>query len=229
LAVNAEDAIARGFASVHARIRVACERAGRDPASVQLIAASKFQSLEAIRRAYEVGQRDFAENYVQELVTKADALADLTELRWHLIGHLQRNKIKEVVRVGCSVQTLDSVRLIEALASRAEPARAIDVLLQVNIAHEPQKAGVLPDDLGPLVTAARAAPGLQLRGLMTVPKPSDDPGETRAYFRRLRELASEFGLRELSMGMSGDLELAIEDGATQVRVGTALFGARRAA
>jgi pyridoxal phosphate enzyme (YggS family) len=227
LAVSAEDIIAQAFSAVRERIRIACERVGRAPETVQLIAASKFQPPAAIRAAYAWGQRDFAENYVQELVTKAAELADLGELRWHLIGHLQRNKIKDVVQLGCRVQTLDSLRLAEALAARAEAARPLDVLLQVNIAREPQKAGVMPEELGTLVRAVGAMSSLRLRGLMTVPKASADPTETRAYFRSMRELASEFGLAELSMGMSADLELAIEEGATQVRVGTALFGPRR--
>jgi PLP dependent protein len=220
--------VAAALASVHARIDAACARAGRARESVQLLAASKFQSVAAIRGAYAQGQRAFGENYVQELVQKADALGDLEGLRWHLIGRLQRNKVKEVVRVGGMVQTLDSLRLCEALAARAaEVPCVIDVMLQVNLACEPQKAGVTPSDLPALVDAVRAqASSLRLRGLMAIPKASDDLAERRGYFRQLCELATTLGVAELSMGMSDDLELAIEEGATIVRVGTALFGPR---
>jgi pyridoxal phosphate enzyme (YggS family) len=221
--------VAAAHARVRARIDAACARAGRDPATVQLLAASKFQPLTAIRSAYALGQRAFGENYVQELASKSDALADLEGLRWHLIGRLQRNKVKDVVRAHTTVQTLDSVRLCDALSARArQTEHVIEVLLQVNLASEPQKAGVTPSELPALADAARASEGLSLRGLMAIPKASDDDDETRGYFRQLRELARSLGVAELSMGMSDDLELAIEEGATIVRVGTALFGPRPA-
>jgi pyridoxal phosphate enzyme (YggS family) len=194
---------------------------------VQLLAASKFQSAAAIRAAYQAGQRDFGENYVQELAAKAAELSDLADLRWHLIGRLQSNKAKDVVRLGCVVQTIDSQRLCDALAQRAAAAeKRIQVFLQVNISAEPQKAGVAVDELPRLVAAVRASPALELRGLMAIPRDTEDVEETRAAFRRLRELAAELSVPELSMGMSDDLELAIEEGATLVRVGTALFGPR---
>lgn len=225
--MSAPQAITASLAEVRARIAAACARAGREPASVQLLAASKFQSPEAIRAAYAAGQRQFGENYVQELAQKAAALADLTELRWHLIGRLQTNKVKDVVRLGCAVQSLDSLRLCEALAQRAAAAGVrLPVYAQVNISEEPQKAGVAPAELPQLIAAARSASSLDVRGLMAIPRPSEDEAEQRAAFRRLRALAAELGLPELSMGMSDDLELAIEEGATMVRVGTALFGAR---
>jgi pyridoxal phosphate enzyme (YggS family) len=212
---------------VRARIDAACQRAGRERASLTLMAASKFQSAAAIRAAYEAGQRDFGENYVQELAHKAAELADLQELRWHLIGRLQTNKVKDVVRLRCAVQSLDSARLCEALAQRAAAAgQRMTVFAQVNISEEPQKAGVAISELPQLVAAARASAWLDLRGLMAIPRDSDDPAETRSAFRRLRELAAQLQLPELSMGMSDDLELAIEEGSTMVRVGTALFGAR---
>jgi len=212
------------LAAVRDRIERACQRAGRDPASVRLIAASKFQPLEAIREAYALGQREFGENYVQELVHKAAALADLPDVHWHLIGRLQTNKAKDVLRVGATVQSVDSIRLCEALATRA--TRPVNVYVQVNVSDEPQKAGVPEAELAPLIAAIRSRSTLTLLGLMTLPKPSDDAEQTRAAFRKLRELAQHFGLPELSMGMSDDLELAIEEGATLVRVGTALFGER---
>jgi pyridoxal phosphate enzyme (YggS family) len=220
-------AVAAGLAAVRARIEAACQRAGRAPGSVTLMAASKFQPAAAIRAAYDAGQREFGENYVQELTQKAAELADLKDLHWHLIGRLQTNKVKEVVRLGCAVQSLDSPRLAEALAQRAAAAgQRVPVYVQVNISDEPQKAGVASADLAQLVAAARANSSLDVRGLMAIPRDSEDASEARAAFRRLRELAAELQLSELSMGMSDDLELAIEEGATMVRVGTALFGAR---
>jgi PLP dependent protein len=216
-----------GLAAVKARIDAACARAGRAPESVRLLAASKFQSTAAIREAYQAGQREFGENYVQELVEKAAELSDLPDLRWHLIGRLQTNKVKDVVKLDCAVQTLDSLRLCEALAQRADSAgKRISVYLQVNISDEPQKAGVSVAELPQLAAAVRAHSSLTLRGLMAIPRPSDDEAENRAAFRRMRELAEALGVAELSMGMSDDLELAIEEGATTVRVGTALFGPR---
>jgi pyridoxal phosphate enzyme (YggS family) len=220
-------AVAAGLAAVRARIDAACRRVGRAPGSVTLMAASKFQPALAIRAAYDAGQREFGENYVQELAQKAAELADLKELRWHLIGRLQTNKVKDVVRLGCAVQSLDSTRLCDALAQRAA-GRRLAVYIQVNISAEPQKAGIGVAELPQLVAAARASGSLDVRGLMAIPRDSDDPEETRAAFRRLRELAAELQLPELSMGMSDDLELAIEEGATMVRVGTAVFGARPA-
>jgi len=220
-------AIAANIAAVRGRIAAACQRAGRSIDSVQLLAASKFQDTAAIRAAYQAGQREFGENYVQELAHKAAELEDLSELRWHLIGRLQTNKVKDVVRLGCAVQTLDSERLCDALAQRARlTSQRISVFLQVNISDEPQKAGVSVAHLPQLAAAARASGVLDVRGLMAIPRPTEDELELRAAFQRMRALAAELGLSELSMGMSDDLEIAIEEGATLVRVGTALFGPR---
>jgi pyridoxal phosphate enzyme (YggS family) len=221
------DLVAEALDAVRSRMRAACARANRPADSVRLLAVSKYQPEAALRSAYAHGQRDFGENYPQELAEKAQQLADLPELRWHLIGRLQRNKTKDVVRIGCAVQTLDSARLCEALATRAlEAGRVIDVMLQVNVSAEPHKAGVAMADLPQLTAAVRAAPSLRLQGLMAIPKADASDDQTRGYFRRLRELASELGVHELSMGMSHDFELAIEEGATIVRVGTAIFGER---
>jgi pyridoxal phosphate enzyme (YggS family) len=218
---------AERFAAVRGRIAAACARAGRDPDSVQLLAASKHQPEAALRSAYALGQREFGENYVQELTQKAAALADLSDVHWHLIGRLQTNKVKDVLRVGSAVQSLDSLKLCEALATRAAAAQQnVSVFVQVNISNEAQKAGASVAAVPQLVAAIRSAPSLRLRGLMALPKPTDDPELARDAFRRLRELAHSLSLTELSMGMSDDLELAIEEGATIVRVGTALFGAR---
>jgi pyridoxal phosphate enzyme (YggS family) len=221
--------LAANIASVRARIEAACVAAGRAPGSVQLLAASKFQSVAAVRAAYQAGQREFGENYVQELVEKAAELADLRDLRWHLIGRLQTNKAKDVVRLGCTVQTLDSQRLCDALAQRARAAgQHIAVFLQVNVSDEPQKAGIAVAELPQLAAAVCASGVLEVRGLMAIPRATDDANELRLAFRRVRELAAQLGVSELSMGMSDDLEVAIAEGATMVRVGTALFGPRPA-
>jgi pyridoxal phosphate enzyme (YggS family) len=194
---------------------------------VRLIAVSKFQPIEKVRAAYAHGQREFGENYMQELAQKAFESSDLPGLRWHLIGRLQRNKAKEAVRLGCAVQTLDSLRLGETLATRAsEAGQTLEVLLQVNLAGEAQKAGVSPDELPRLAAAVRGTPSLRLRGLMAIPPVATSPEQSRGYFAQLRELAEQLDLYELSMGMSDDFELAIAEGATLVRIGTAIFGER---
>jgi len=215
--------IAGGLATVRARIARACEAAGRDPASVQLVAVSKTKRAEDVRAAYDAGQRLFGENYVQELHEKAGALAGLDGLRWHFIGHLQRNKAKEVVEVASCIETVDSARLADAIAKRVPAGARLDLMLQVNVAREPQKSGCMPEELAALIAHVRGLDTLALRGLMTVPPADVDP---RPHFRALRALAAEHGLTELSMGMSADLEDAIAEGATIVRVGTAIFGSR---
>jgi pyridoxal phosphate enzyme (YggS family) len=227
LAVSGAWNVEAALLAVRARIEQACERAQRAHDAVQLLAVSKYQSLAAMRTAYALGQRAFGENYVQELAHKAAALSDLPDLHWHLIGRLQRNKAKDVVTIGCAVETLDSLRLAEALATRAtEAGRVVQVFLQVNVANEPQKAGIAPALSAQLAAAVRGMPALRLQGLMTIPQANATPEATRDSFRRLRELGQELGVADLSMGMSHDLELAIEEGATIVRVGTAIFGAR---
>jgi pyridoxal phosphate enzyme (YggS family) len=216
--------LARTLAAVRARITDACALCGRDPASVELVAVSKLQPVEVVRAAYAAGQRVFGENYVQELVAKADACADLTDLRWHFIGHLQRNKAKDVVRARATVETIDSIKLAEAVAERAaREGRVLDVFLQVNVAGETQKSGCAPAELLAVIEGVRAQGALRLRGLMTVPPAEGDP---RPWFAQLRSLAQQHGLASLSMGMSADLETAIAEGATHVRVGTAIFGSR---
>jgi pyridoxal phosphate enzyme (YggS family) len=214
---------------VRERIARACERAGRNVDAVQLISVSKGHPVETIRAAYDAGMRVFGENYAQELAEKASILGDLQEIQWRFIGHLQRNKIKLIERARASVDTVDSLRLAEAISSRAKLAgRDVELLIQVNVAREPQKSGCTPEDLAALVEAVRALPNVDLRGLMTVAPDSSDPEETRPFFSALRELAEAHGLPELSMGMTHDLEQAVEEGATMVRIGTAIFGPRPA-
>lgn len=210
--------IAARLAAVRARIARACERAGRDPAAVTLVAVSKRHPAEAVREAMDAGQRIFGENYAQELVQKA-ALVEGAE--WHFIGHLQRNKVKAVLGAGATIETVDSRRLLDEIAARA--SGPVDVLIEVDVAREASKSGCAVEELAALVEAARGAPNVRLRGLMTIPPAQGDP---RPHFRALRALAEAQGLPELSMGMSADLEAAIEEGATIVRVGTAIFGPR---
>jgi pyridoxal phosphate enzyme (YggS family) len=219
--------ISAAIQSVRERIERACGRAGRDPSSVQLIAVSKGHSEEAIRAAYSAGMRVFGENYAQELAAKASALGDLPDIRWRFIGHLQRNKIKLIERARATVDTVDSVRLAEAISTRAAASgRAVEVLLQVNVGDEAQKSGCRPEEVPQLVEAVRALPSVSLRGLMTVAPHLDDLEAIRPFFAKLRELAEAHSLPELSMGMTHDLEPAVEEGATILRIGTAIFGPR---
>lgn len=219
-----DTAIAERLRGVRERIERAAVRAGRDPGDVVLIAVSKTQSEEAIRQAYEAGQRDFGENYVQEMVAKARALRDLAGIRWHMIGHLQTNKVKQVLGVAEVVHTVDRVRLAEELGRRVEGE--LNVLVEVNVGGEESKTGASVEEAGKVIEAVRARGSLRLCGLMTVPPFDLDLAEVAVHFARLREMAAVYGLRELSMGMSHDFEEAIAHGATMVRVGTAIFGAR---
>jgi pyridoxal phosphate enzyme (YggS family) len=216
------------LSAVQQRIASACERSGRDLHDVKLLAVSKGHGVEAIRAAHALGQREFGENYVQELVRKTSELAGLRGVRFRFIGRLQRNKVKAVLGTGCSVDSVDSLALAQALNAEAlRSGRApLEIMVQVNVDREPQKAGVMPEATLALVDAARALPGLDVRGLMAIPRDGDDPAAIVAAFGALRSLASRSGLAELSMGMSSDLESAIEMGSTMVRVGTAIFGPR---
>jgi pyridoxal phosphate enzyme (YggS family) len=225
------DSVAMGLERVRRRIRDAAAAAGRTEADVRLVAVSKSKPASAVRRAHELGQLDFGENYVQELAAKAAELADLTDLRWHMIGHVQTNKAKVLLRHAWMVQTVDSERVAVELGKRAAQAgRTLPVLVEVNVGGEAQKSGVAAGEARSVLEAARAQPALEVRGLMTVPPFELEACETAAYFRALRELRDQLGeagaLPDLSMGMSHDFEEAIAAGATMVRVGTAIFGAR---
>lgn len=223
------DDIVAGIASVKDRIEKACARVGRDPGSVKLVAVSKGHPDDAIRAAYAAGLRVFGENYAQELARKASALSDLDDLAWRFIGHLQRNKIKLIERARATVDTVDSVRLAEAISARAvEGGMQVELLLQVNVGDEAQKSGCSVEEVSSLVHAVRNLPNVTLRGLMTVAPHFENVEATRPAFAALRELAQAHGLPELSMGMTHDLEPAIEEGATMVRIGTAIFGPRPA-
>lgn len=214
---------------VRDRIARAEAQAGRHAGSVTLVAVSKTKPPEAVREAYAAGQRVFGENYVQELLEKRRALADLTDLQLHFIGHLQRNKAKDVIEADASVETLDSDRLASELDRRAAAVgRVVPVLVQVNVAREAQKSGSDPDALEALIAHVRSLPSLALRGLMTIPPHDEAPEGARRHFAALRALRDQHLGPDawLSMGMSADLEIAIAEGATHVRVGTAIFGGR---
>lgn len=227
------EAITENLAAVHATIREACERADRDPAGVTLVGVTKTHGFETIEAALASGLRDLGENRVQEFVPKAEtAAAGAHKVNWHFIGHLQRNKARQVLPHLGTLHSLDSEALVAELnkrwASGIRPSSGDPVrcYLEVNVAGEAQKHGASPEQLGPLLAAARGSDALDVRGLMTVAPRVDDPQQVRPVFRQLKALAEEHGLDELSMGMTDDYAVAIEEGATIVRVGRAIFGAR---
>ncbi|HEY7338373.1 MAG TPA: YggS family pyridoxal phosphate-dependent enzyme [Bryobacteraceae bacterium] len=212
------------LAKVEERIENAVRRAGRARSEVTLVAVTKKFSASTVREAYELGLRAFGENYVQEFADKRADLANLDGAQFHLIGHLQSNKAKLAADFFQTIETVDS----EKLANRLDACgRTLEVMIEVKLSQEEAKAGAAPETLPALIDAIRACPNLHLTGLMTMPPWSEDAEATRPCFRRLAALAREHGLPKLSMGMSHDFETAIEEGATHIRVGTALFGPRR--
>lgn len=228
--------------AVRARVDAAARSAGRDPSDVRLLVATKTQPAEAVRAVVAAGVDLVGENRVQELVAKAPDVADLVAaglLRVHMIGRLQRNKINQVLTTASAVESVDSPELARALSARCvRDTRTLDVMLQVNVSGEPSKAGVGPDDAPGVALEVVTLPGLRLTGFMTIGAQSPDESVVRAGFARLREVRDAVvragdprsrDARELSMGMSGDLELAVAEGATTVRVGTAVFGPRAVA
>lgn len=220
--------IAENSATVLERIAAASRTAGRDPATVGLLAVSKTKPAAALREAAAAGLRDFGENYLQEALDKQPALADLP-LVWHFIGPIQSNKTRAIASHFDWVHSVDRLKIAQRLAEQRPPERGpLNICLQVNVSGEASKSGCHPDELPALATAVSQLPNLRLRGLMAIPEPTDDPASQRAAFARLRTLSEtlNLGLDTLSMGMSQDLEAAIAEGATWVRVGTALFGAR---
>ena len=219
--------LAAALTAVQQRVAHAARQAARNPDTVTLVAVSKTHPPQAIRDAYALGQRHFGENYAQELRNKAAELQDLVGLRWHFLGPLQRNKVKYVVGVAQVFHALDRLDLAAELGARAQSlGRVQDVLVEVNVGKETTKHGVAPADLDALVEKVRSVPGVNVRGLMCIPPPRDRPEQTRQDFLLLWGCAQRLGLPELSMGMSADFEEAIGQGATLVRVGTAIFGQR---
>jgi len=228
-------ALRANLESVHARIAAACTRSGRDPAEVRLLPVSKTKPEATLRLAYAAGCRQLGENKPQEAYGKWEALADLSDLQWSVIGHLQTNKAKLVARFASEFQALDSLRVAEALERRLQvEGRALDVFVQVNSSGEASKYGLAPAEVPAFLRALPAFPALRVRGLMTLAVFSAEPQRVRACFAGLRGLRDQLrdhapagiDLDGLSMGMSGDYEIAIEEGATVVRVGQAIFGAR---
>lgn len=225
------------LARIRERMSSAARRSGRNPADVKLMAVSKTFPADAIRQAYDAGQRLFGENRVQEFAGKAESLRDLAGLEMHLIGHLQSNKARKAAEVFAAIESVDSLKLAERLnASGADLGKRLPVLIEINIGGEEAKSGVAAGsaELDRLLTAAPQFKNLNIRGLMTVPPFIEDPEGARPFFRKLRELRDQIAARnlpavimdELSMGMSHDFEVAIEEGSTCVRIGTAIFGAR---
>lgn len=207
------------------RIAGAAQRAGRKPEEIAMLAVTKVFPVETLLEAYALGMREFGENYVQEFERKYPRTAGCAGARFHLIGHLQSNKARKAAEMFQVVQTVDSGKLARRLGEAGMP---LEVMIEVKLSEEESKHGAAPEELGALIDAIQAVPALRLTGLMTMPPWSEDAEVARPYFRRLRALAERHGLAGLSMGMSHDLEVAIEEGATMVRVGTALFGSRKA-
>ncbi|RJO63593.1 MAG: YggS family pyridoxal phosphate-dependent enzyme [Myxococcales bacterium] len=224
--------VAANLERVRGRIRHACEKAGRDPAGVRLVAVSKTQPAEAVRAACDAGQTDFGENYVQELLAKAEAVG--SGVRWHFIGRLQTNKVKPLLGITALIHSVDRMKLLEEIARRAEQAGVVaSCLIEINLGDEATKGGAGETEIETLLRAARPLSHVEIRGLMAIPPFLDDPEALRPYHRRLAALARRLReatgllLPEVSMGMSSDLEAAVEEGATIVRVGTDIFGPRR--
>lgn len=230
--------IAENIAKIRERVRLAAQRSGRDPGAVTLMAVSKTFPPEAIRAAYDAGIRVFGENRVQEFAGKAAGLRNLTDARWHMIGHLQTNKAAKAAELFHAIDSVDSFKLAEKLNDAAgKCGKKLGLSIEVNVGGEAAKSGMSPDsaELETLLSSAVGLDCLQIRGLMTIPPYTEDPQAARPYFRRLRELRDQIAARDLpsismttlSMGMSHDFEVAIEEGSTCVRVGTAIFGERQ--
>jgi pyridoxal phosphate enzyme (YggS family) len=215
--------IEQNLADVNDRIARACERVGRSPDSVTLIAVSKGVEAARLRQTLDAGQRVFGENRVQEAVEKIEALADEAGLRWHLVGHLQTNKAKVAAGRFAMIHSVDSLRLAQELSRRVERQA---VLLEVNVTQEATKFGFAPQEVAGALSTIQQLPHLDVKGLMTVAPAIPDQEQVRPVFRELRQIRESLGLAELSMGMTGDFETAIEEGATLVRVGRAIFGER---
>ena len=225
--------IQENLKQVRENIREACKRAGRNAEEVQLISVSKTKPVEMLREAYNAGSRDFGENKVQEMCDKVPLLP--ADIRWHMIGHLQTNKIKYIIDKAYRIHSVDSLHLAEAVSREAVKHNVpANILLEVNVAEEESKFGVHTDEVMNLVQAVSKLPNIQIKGLMTIAPFVENPEENRQYFRILRQLAVDISrksidnvtMNELSMGMTGDYQIAVEEGATWVRVGTGIFGER---
>ena len=218
---------------VRERVNAACLRAGRDPKSVTLIAVSKTKPAQAVQEAYEAGARDFGENKVQEILQKQPVLPQ--DIRWHMIGHLQRNKVHQVIGKAVLIHAVDSLRLAEQIEQEAAKQNLdVDVLLEINVAKEESKYGFFLEDAEEAIRRISALPHVHIKGLMTIAPFVENPEENRGIFQKLYQFSVDINDKNidnvtmgvLSMGMSGDFEVAIEEGATMVRIGTSIFGAR---
>ena len=225
--------ISENIQSVEERIRAACARAGRSRDEVTLVCVTKTMPVEDLRQANDAGQRSFGENRVQEINDKFPQLP--SDIQWHMIGHLQRNKVKYLMDKAVMIHSVDSAALAQTISKEAVKAgRIMDILLEVNAAEEESKFGLTCADVLPLIREIAPLPGIHICGLMTVAPFTDDPETNRVFFRKLRDLSVDIGresidnvsMHILSMGMTGDFEVAIEEGATHIRVGTAIFGKR---
>lgn len=219
--------------SVEARVAAACERAGRERREVTLVAVSKTKPVSMLEEIYSCGVRDFGENKVQEICAKQPVLPD--DIKWHMIGHLQTNKVRQVIDKACLIHSVDSLKLAQVIEKEAaKKDLVVPVLFEVNVAEEESKFGARTEETAAIIQEIAKLPHVRVRGLMTIAPFVDDPEENRPVFRRLKELSVDIAEKninnvtmcELSMGMTGDFEVAIEEGATFVRVGTAIFGAR---
>ncbi len=216
------------------RVAVAAKRSGRDASDITIVAVSKKKPSFMIRALYDCGQRIFGENYIQEAISKIEQLSDIKDIQWHFIGHLQRNKVKYAVRWFNWIETVDSFKLAKALDRKAkELDRRIKILVQVNIADEQSKYGMTPKEVPALLDELDSLSNLEFKGLMTIHPFSSTPEDARQWFKKMVQLRDDLSnsyphldFSELSMGMSSDFEIAIEEGATIVRIGTALFGPR---
>ena len=225
--------IAENLDEVRKRIESACRRVGRDPAEVTLIAVSKTMAAAALREAYDAGAREFGENKVQEIQEKYPVLPE--DIRWHMIGHLQRNKVRYIVDKVAMIHSVDSLRLAETIEEEAAKKNVVvPVLLEVNVAQEESKFGLGTDEVLPLIRSIQGFSHIRVQGLMTIAPYVEDPESNRVIFRELKKLSVDIGnenmnnvsMSVLSMGMTGDYEVAVEEGATMVRVGTGIFGER---
>lgn len=228
-----EHRISDNLSEVRRRIEAACRRSGRDVSEVTLIAVSKTKPLEDLMEAYQAGARDFGENKVQEILDKAPAMPE--DARFHMIGHLQRNKVKQVLPYAVLIHSVDSVRLAEQIEQEAaKENRSVDILLEVNVAGEESKFGFAPGEVMDAIDRICAFSHIHIRGLMTIAPFVDDPEENRPIFKKLYQLSVDIKKKNidnvtmsvLSMGMTGDYQVAVEEGATMIRVGTGIFGAR---
>ncbi len=226
--------VTENYKAVDRRVCEAAARAGRDRQEIVLIAVSKTKPVELVLELADAGVKDFGENHAQELVQKYDVIHE--GINWHFIGHLQRNKVKYVVGRACLIHSVSSMRLAEEINKESLKKGVVsDILMEVNIAEEETKSGISEEEAEALLRQISTLPALRVKGLMAIAPPVEDPEENRGYFRQMREMKEKFqalglphvDLTELSMGMTGDFEVAIEEGATMVRVGTAIFGERR--